>query len=198
MSGARPQQGMERAQVQTIVESQMASARDQFLAFVRRRIADPDLAEDVLQDAYARAVSSAPELRDDEAVTAWFYQILRSAIVDAYRRRDVRRRRNASLDGLGIDLPVEVSGDDHRTLCECFRELLPTLNADYAHLIETVELGGESPDAAARRLGITPNNLKVSRHRARRALRARLEETCHLCASHGCVDCSCEDAGHEV
>ena len=41
-------------------------------------------------------------------------------------------------------------------------------------------------------LGITPNNLKVRRHRARRALRARLEETCRICAAHGCLDCTCE------
>jgi len=44
----------------------------------------------------------------------------------------------------------------------------------------------------AKELGITPNNLKVRRHRARQQLRERLEEVCRTCAKHGCLDCSCE------
>lgn len=177
--------------VSVALETKLATGRDQFLAFVRRRIADPDLAEDVLQDAYVRAVSAAPELRNEERITAWFYRTLRNAIVDAYRRRDVRQRRDESLETPDLDLPEEPSEEDDRVLCACFHELLPTLNPGYAELIEAVELGDEPPEAAAQRLGVTPNNLKVRRHRARQALRRRLEETCRLCAAHGCLDCTC-------
>lgn len=51
--------------------------------------------------------------------------------------------------------------------------------------------GDESPAAVAADLGITRNNLKVRRHRARKQLRARLEDLCRLCAHHGCLDCTC-------
>lgn len=183
---------------QTPVEAALASSRSRYLAFVQRRVADPDLAEDVLQDALLRAVRAAPDIADEDRLAAWFYRVLRNAIVDAYRRRDVANRRVTSLERLEIDLAVETSADDDRDLCECFRTLLPTLNADYAQLIERVELGDDSPEMVAEELGITRNNLKVRRHRARRALRARLEETCRLCADHGCLDCTCTERVPEV
>lgn len=43
----------------------------------------------------------------------------------------------------------------------------------------------------AEHLGITRNNLKVRRYRARQQLRERLEETCQACAEQGCLDCTC-------
>jgi RNA polymerase sigma-70 factor (ECF subfamily) len=71
------------------------------------------------------------------------------------------------------------------------RDLLPTLKPEYAALIDRIELSGEKPETVAGELGITPNNLKVRRHRARAALRTRLVETCRACSRHGCFDCTC-------
>ena len=178
------------------IEARLASARGHFLAFVRRRVSDPELAEDILQDALLRAVRSAPELRDEERLVAWFYAILRNAIIDAYRRRDVRQRRLARLDE-GVDLADEPSEESTRTLCECFRALIPTMKPEYAAVIEAVDLGAEAPEVVATRLGITRNNLNVRHHRARAALRERLSETCRVCSDHGCLDCTC-DAPPEV
>ncbi len=78
-------------------------------------------------------------------------------------------------------------------ICECFEDLLPTLKAEYAELIEAMDLGGATTEEMTARLDITPNNLKVRHHRARQQLRERLEETCRTCAEHGgCVDCTCK------
>jgi RNA polymerase sigma-70 factor (ECF subfamily) len=173
----------------TPLEEQLAAARAAFLRFVRARIADPELAEDILQDALLRAVQSSATVRDEDRLVPWFYRILRNAITDAYRRRDVERRRSTPLGE--IDLPAELDEDADRTLCECFRELLPTLRPEYAEVLEAADLGGATTEALTAQLGITPNNLKVRRHRARAALRTRLQETCRLCADHGCLDCTC-------
>ena len=42
------------------VAARLLDARDQFLGYVRKRIADPDLAEDLLQDSLLRALRAAP------------------------------------------------------------------------------------------------------------------------------------------
>ena len=170
-----------------LVQLRLLEARDQFLGYIRKRIDDPELAEDILQDSLLRATRAATGLRDDDRLIPWFYRILQNAITDAYRRRSVERRH---LVASGGEEP-SIEPEDEATLCDCFRALVPTLKSEYAELIETVELGGESPEAAAQRLGITSNNLKVRRHRARQALRRRLEETCRSCAEHGCLDCTC-------
>jgi len=58
-----------------------------FLAFVQRRVADPALAEDILQAAYMRALERSGGLREDDSAVAWFYSVLRNAVTDFYRRR---------------------------------------------------------------------------------------------------------------
>ena len=166
----------------------LLDARGQFLAYIRGRVADPELAEDILQDSLLRAVRGAASLRDDERLLPWFSRVLHNAIVDAYRRRSTEHAHVAPTEV--PDVAAEPSAD--ADLCRCFEGLLPTLRPEYADLIRVVDLGGEAPAAAAERLGITPNNLKVRRHRARQALRLRLEETCRTCAEHGCLDCTCQ------
>jgi RNA polymerase sigma-70 factor, ECF subfamily len=169
------------------IEERLLDARDQFLGYIRKRIDDPELAEDILQDSLLRAIRAAPDLRDEERLIPWFYRVLQNAIVDAYRRRGVERERVVV-----AEVPeIAAEPEDDADLCHCFERLIPTLKSEYADVIEAIELGRESPDVAAERLGITPNNLKVRRHRARQALRRKLEETCRTCADHGCRDCTC-------
>lgn len=172
------------------VEERLAASRTEFLKFVRSRISDPELAEDVLQTAFVRAIASSDSLRDGDRVVPWFYRILRNGIVDAYRRRAVLRHHAVSLDDL--ELPEQPDDAIETLLCRCFEPLIETLKPEYADVLRSVDLGGEPTDAAAERLGITANNLKVRRHRARVALRERIEQTCRICSAHGCLDCTCE------
>jgi len=181
---------MERAAPTDLVAVQLLGSRQRFLDYIRRRIADPELAEDLLQESFLHAIQAAPELRDEGRLVPWFYRILQHAIVDTYRRRSVERKHvdDRWTDELSItpEAPEEAT-----VLCACFRALIPTLKSEYAELIEALDLGGEAPETAAQRLGITPNNLKVRHHRARQALRRRLEDTCQVCAEHHCLDCTC-------
>lgn len=171
------------------LETILLEERAKLLAFVRKKIADPELAEDVLHDSLLKAIRAAPELQDKERVIPWLYRIVNNAIIDTYRHRQVETRY---LETYGPREDLVVEPEDEATLCACFRALLPSLPADYAELIETLELNDGDPAAAAERLQITRNNLKVRRHRARQALRQRLEETCRVCAKHGCLDCTCQ------
>lgn len=160
--------------------------RQKLLAHVRARVSDPDLAEDLLQESLLKALRAA-SLREEEKLVPWFYRILNNAIIDSYRRRGAEAR---SIERYARQFDT-MEPEDEAALCACFRELLPTLKPEYAVLIEELELKEGDVAEVAERLAITRNNLKVRRHRARQALRRRLEETCRLCARHGCLDCSC-------
>ena len=72
--------------------------------------------------------------------------------------------------------------------------MLPTLNPDYADLIWRADLIGEDRSVIAQDLGLTENALRVKLHRARRAMRQRLEQTCLTCIEHGYFKCSCPGA----
>ena len=66
----------------------------------------------------------------------------------------------------------------------------------YAEVIQALDLDDNEPEEVAGRFGISRGNLKVRHHRARQQLRSRLEESCRICAEHGCLDCSCKREVH--
>lgn len=170
------------------IEEQLLISREKFLRFVQARVADPDLAEDILHDSLLKALQRAPDLRDHDRLVPWFYQILRNAIIDAYRHQGVERKYTKEI--AEAEMPA-VEMEDQAALCACFFDLLPTLKTEYRELLQS-ELNEENQESVLSRLGISPNTLKVRRHRARQALRRRLEETCRMCAMHGCLDCVCQ------
>jgi RNA polymerase sigma factor (sigma-70 family) len=168
----------------------LESSRERFVAFVQSKVSDPDAAEEIMQDSMVRALQGAGRLRAQEKLISWFYTVLRNTITDYYRgsARDSR----TLVSTLPEDLPEEDEAE-YQTLCLCFQPLIDTLKPEYAQLIRTLDLEGELPEEVASRLGLTSNNLKVRRHRARQALRRRLEATCRVCAEHHCVDCTCRE-----
>jgi RNA polymerase sigma factor (sigma-70 family) len=171
------------------IEEHLLKELDTFTAFARSRVGDPHLAADVVQDSLLKAVKSADQLRDDESVTAWFYRILRRTIIDLYRRRAAAQR---AVERLEQELAAPPDAEEARVTCACVEAIIPTLKPEYAEIIRQLDLDGRAPEQVAAARGVTANNLRVRHHRARQQLRERLEQTCRLCARHGCLDCTCE------
>ena len=170
--------------VRTLVDSHR-----RFLAFLRRRGGSDAVAEELLQAAYVRTLEKGGELREGESAVAWFYRLLRNALIDHYRRQAAegraleREAREATEEGPDPELK--------ETVCACMGQLLPTLKPEYAELLRQVDLEERSVPEVAAEAGITPNNAGVRLHRARQALKRQLERSCGTCATHGCLDCSC-------
>jgi RNA polymerase sigma-70 factor (ECF subfamily) len=164
--------------------------RRRFLGFVQRRVNDRAAAEDILQTAYLRALDAGSQLREEESAVAWFYRILRNAIIDHFRRRTAEE---AGLERWTRELQTETEPDMalFETTCQCIAGALETLTPAYASLLREVDLGETSVAAYASEHGITPGNAAVRAHRARAALRKELIRCCGACADHGCLDCSC-------
>lgn len=161
---------------------------DAFVAFARKRMGDPDLAADVVQDSLLKALESPDKPDDSQGAVTWFYRILRNSIIDLLRRRDVQAR---AIKRLKTELPDSPDADAEQVVCQCVKRLLPGLPEQYRDLLQRIDLDGESPKAAAASLGLTTNNLNVRLHRARQRLRQKVEATCRVCSKHGCLDCSC-------
>lgn len=160
-----------------------------FLSFLTSRVADPSEAEEILQAAFVKSVEKSDTIRDGESAVAWFYRLLRNAVIDHYRHRDAERRALKQLAGMST---ATAEPGLERAIRQCVNGLLPTLKDDYAALLRRVDLESESIPKVARETGMTPNNTRVKLHRARMALRKQLELCCGSCAEHGCLDCNCQ------
>ena len=175
--------------IQRLLENESA-----FRQFVRRRVGNEAVAEDILQQSFTRAVERVHSLNTEQSALAWFYQILRHTVADYYRSHGAEVRRNeALLQELTISGNHQEPPPDEikATVCACLHGLLPSLHGNYAELIKRIDLDGELPAQVAKELKISRNNLTVRLHRARQSLRTTLEGACGICSKHGCLNCTC-------
>ena len=69
-----------------------------------------------------------------------------------------------------------------------------TLKPEYAEALQAIEVMEHPVKAYAAETGISASNAGVRIFRAREALRQRVKESCGTCATHGCLDCSCQSS----
>jgi len=170
-----------------LVLHELTEGRARFLAFLRRHIQSPEIAEDILHASYIRAIQHVHELRDETRADAWFYRLLRNAVVDHHRRSAVSSK--VAVAEMPADLAIE-SVQQTKT-CPCAIRELTRLKGDYARALELVEMDGMPVQAFAGNEGIAPGTASVRLHRARKALAERIQAACGPCAGEGCFDCAC-------
>jgi RNA polymerase sigma factor (sigma-70 family) len=173
----------------------LVSRRKEFLGFLEKRVGSRATAEDILQSAFVRGFERGGEIREQESAVAWFYRLLRNAIIDHYRRE-------ASADRAMEGFAREVEGasvpppDLRDEICRCVSRVLTDLKPEYREALEVVDIGEASPSELANKTGISTNNATVRVHRARQALQKQVRLTCGACAEHGCLDCRCKSGHH--
>jgi RNA polymerase sigma-70 factor (ECF subfamily) len=171
----------------------LTEQREKFLSFLGRRVESREVAEDILHSAFLRGMESSSPVPDENLV-AWFYRVLRNAVIDHYRRRAAAGRAADAWAGEFKD-SHEPEVELHKQVCQCVSGLLSSLKPGYREALEVVELNGGKLTDLAGKAGITPENAAVRVHRARKALLSKVRQTCGPCAAQGCIDCDCQSGG---
>jgi RNA polymerase sigma-70 factor (ECF subfamily) len=161
-----------------------------FLSFLEGRLGRRDMAEDILQNAFARNLDKLPDFEGEESAVGWFYRVLRNAVIDHHRRRGANESALARL-ARELESQAEPDVETKNAICLCVAAAADTLKPEYAAALRRVEMDGVSVQDYAAEVGITSNNAGVRIFRARQALRKRVVSSCGTCAEHGCQDCTC-------
>lgn len=169
--------------------ARLAEQHSRFLQFLRARVGDLATAEDILQAAYLKALERGAQLRSAESSIAWFYRVLRNAIIDHYRQQSVRAR---AMNEWAANWSEAWEPELRAEVCSCIVEAVSALKPQYRAAIEQVDLGGESVEAFARAQRTTPNNASVRLHRARKAVARHITAICGVNAIDECLDCTCK------
>lgn len=171
--------------------AELARQRGRFLAFLSSRLGSRDEAEELLQAAYLKGLRSGGAVKDREKITAWFFQLLRNALTDHWRKRAAEGR---AIDSFGAEALRRERIDAEkldREVCRCVAALVETMKPEYADAIKKVDLEHATVRELAKTSGVSANSAAVRLHRARKSLKKRLIQTCGKCAEHGCRDCDC-------
>ena len=145
-------------------------------------------ADGLVQNAIARALAAADQLRDPTRAEAWLGRVVRNVLMDELRSRPT--------PVLPIDeLELSAIDDDSTIDCWCVLVQAERLEPEYASILRRVIVDGIPVTEAARERGLTSNNAMVRLHRAREALKERLKPHCNTTTARSCSECGCEDRG---
>lgn len=132
---------------------------------------DPATAEDMVQEAYLKALAAKHWPEDERALRAWLFRILRNAFVDYLRRE--RRLQSFLDDGSGDDAAIEneVWSAAERALdALTARQAYNNLRASHREVVTLIDVFGLSYAETADVLE-TPIGTVMSRlNRARKAM----------------------------
>jgi RNA polymerase sigma-70 factor (ECF subfamily) len=146
--------------------------------FIRRKVSDDHVAEDLLQETFVRVQRKIDTLQEAERVAAWVYQIARNVIHDHHRKAT-----NSALT-LADNDPAE-DCDDHLSQVRCrgagwLDEMIRALPDGYREAVQLAEIEGLSQQAVGDRLGLSLSGAKSRIQRGRVMLKGILEQCCHF------------------
>ncbi|HVP28824.1 MAG TPA: sigma-70 family RNA polymerase sigma factor [Myxococcota bacterium] len=158
------------------VARQALAHADALYNFARWLARDPAEAEDLVQEAYSRALGAARNFEPGTNLKAWLMRILRNAFID--RRR--RSQREVYVDDLDADgevaepVPGELQLDQIRALvAEDVSAAVRALPEPFRTVV-LLDLEGMTEAEVASVLGCATGTVKSRLSRARAVLRDRL------------------------
>jgi len=161
--------------------------RARLRGFIRRRVADPGDADDILQDVFYELVEAARLVQPIEQVGAWLFRVARNRITDLFRKKkaqlladgppgDAADDGDAPLEEL---LPSADLGPDaafaRRLLLEELEAALDELPEEQRSVFVAHELEGVSFKELAAQTGVGVNTLLSRKRYAVLFLRQRLQ-----------------------
>ena len=155
--------------------------------FIRRRVADPSDAEDILQEVFYELVETYRLMKPIEQVGAWLFRVARNRITDLFRKRKPDASTNdpvvaeeGELGTLEDLLPSRDAGPEaayaRTVLLEELEDALAELPEEQREVFLAHEIEGRSFKDLAVETGLSVNTLLSRKHYAVIHLRERLRE----------------------
>ena len=169
------------------VEDLWSTFHRRLQAFVEQQVAQPQDAEDIVQDVFLRIHRNLNTLEQANRLESWIFQIARNAVIDYYRAAPRRREVPTGEFEAGALGAVQPEPDVCCTRGELAASLEPfvdRLPEPYREAIQLTELGDLTQKAAADQMGISVSGMKSRVQRARVQIREMLEACCRFEFDH--------------
>jgi RNA polymerase sigma-70 factor, ECF subfamily len=169
---ARVQQG-DLTAFDTLVRRHTARA----YVLARRVLGDADEAEDLVQDAFIRALERIDTFDVQRAFAPWFFRLLLNLGLNARKSRALRHAQPVPVDAPSReDAPDKLA--ERGEIRERFTAALAALSPRQRVIVSLYEVDAMSSVDIARMLGVTQETVRWHLHQARRALRSALGVLC--------------------
>lgn len=155
--------------------------------FIRRRVADPRDAEDILQEVFYELVEANRLLMPIEHVTGWLFRVARNRITDLFRKKKPESFSEVAVEGeegelLRVEdlLPTPEAGPEavyfRNLLLDELELALGELPAEQREVFVAHEIEGRSFKDLSAESGVNVNTLLARKRYAVLHLRERLQD----------------------
>ena len=134
---------------------------------------DAQVSEDLVQETFLRAWKAMDQLKDPKAVKSWLFTIYRR---ENARRFEKIRPDTSPIDDINVDQFAQVEDSFAKTEVIALRKSLKDLPEEYLEPLLMQVLGGYTCDEIGEMLDIKAGAVMTRLFRARKKLRAILEE----------------------
>ena len=140
-------------------------------SFVKNRVRDSAIADDVVQEVFLKVHNGVSELRDPARFNSWIFQVTRNAISDHFRHK------NKTIASEPIPTESEDTPNSYNAcMANCLQKELQNLPAKYREALELADIGSLSQLELAQRLQLSYSGAKSRVQRARLMLRTLIEK----------------------
>ena len=161
---------------------------EQLRGFVRSKVSNDKIAEDVLQDIFMRIHKGIGDFRHEGRLQSWVFGIARRAIADHYRKRERNREQPAGTDvsteeGEKADLNLNQYDGEHDVHEEVLSWLIPMIDElpdKYGKPLRMADVEGKKQKEVAEHLGLSLSGAKSRIQRARQKLGKVLAACCEV------------------
>lgn len=157
-----------------MVEHIWRTYHKQLHSFILKRVSDPSVADDILQEVFIKICTHIDTLQEDRKVKAWLFQITRNTIVDYYRKAKPVDKLPERINEL------EAENDPHalNDIESCIVPMIKSLPEVYRDALFLSELNGLSQKELSEKLQISYSAAKSRVQRGRNLLKEALAQCC--------------------
>jgi len=161
---------------QNTVEQIWIRFNAQLKSFILSKVKDDAIADDLLQDVFIKIHRLIGQLKDENKLQAWVYQVARNTVYDYFRAQG----RTSDLNVEEVEVIEEES--DNQYMSETIEDMVKMMDempAEYCDVLCLTELGNMSHKEYAEKVGISYTAAKTRAFRARNMLKDMLMKCCH-------------------
>ncbi len=144
-------------------------------SFVSKRVSDPAIAEDLVQEILIKVNAKIESLESTKKLQGWIYQIARNTIIDYYRSN--KKLERELIDDL-IAPEIDQISQARQEISICLTVLIRHLPDKYREAMTLSEIEGITQKEIAVRQNISLSGAKSRVQRGRKLLKQLLAECC--------------------
>jgi RNA polymerase sigma-70 factor (ECF subfamily) len=146
--------------------------------YLRHRTSDADLADDILQDVFLKAMRQGQGFCGLDNPRAWLFQVARNALVDRAR---TSHPHEPFTEALAETTPLsEEALPPVDALADCLTRTINELSAEDQWVLRACDLSGLTQREFADQHGLSLSATKSRLLRARQRLRDRMSSVCRI------------------